>query len=986
MRFGNFVIVKNTLILLLIMLSAETGVAQRLISGTVRDKSSGEPLIGATVVDRDNPSKGTITDFEGNFELSIAENSGFLRVSYTGYTPIDVAIGSQTRLEISMEAGQILSEVIVIGYGTVKREDVTGSLQTVDSRNFNRGAITSPQELLAGKVPGVSITTGGGPDDGAQIRIRGESSLGASNDPLIVVDGIPLDGGGVSGNRNPLNIINPNDIETITVLKDASATAIYGSRAAAGVILITTKKGAAGSKLRVNYTGNVALGTPYNKVDVLNAEEFRAIMTQEFPDEDSLMGDASTDWQSEIYRNAYATDHSLGFTGAIGIMPYRASLGYTSKQGLLLNDHFGRYTAGINLSPGFLDNTLQVNIGFKGMLTQNQFAERGAIGSALSFDPTRPVYDDNSAYSGYSVWTLPNGNPNTLAPANPVSLLDINLRNDRSTVTRYILNASADYRLPFLEGLRANLSVGYDHSTGEGTLEIPGENVVAFAFDPINGGGRDSWYKQERTNEVLEFYLNYRAGKSDGHSIDWIGGYSWQHFYNNNSFRNSNAANTPSETVERSNVANELFLLSLFTRANYSYKSRFLLTLTLRGDATSRFAPENRWGLFPAAATAVKIFENNNKTLNSLKIRAGWGVTGQQDIGSPYVYQARYQLGLDNARYQFGDDFINTFRPNGYDRNIKWEETTTTNIGLDFSIVKDRLSGTLDLYQRQTEDLLNFIPVPAGTNLTNFIETNIGSMVNRGVELALNFTPIATQKLRWDVNANVAYNYNEITKLTATDDPNYKGIFTGGIAGGVGSTIQIHSVGFAPRSFFVFRQLYDENGALLERQYEDTNEDGVVNDDDKYRFEKPVADYIFGITSNFTIGKFDWSFAGRGNIGNFVYNNVATDMGFITRLFHPTLYLQNIHQSAVDTGIRNQAGATFSDHFVTDASFFRIDHVTVGYRLEPKFVDNLRIFATVQNPIVFTNYTGLDPEIGNGIDNNIYPRSRTYLFGVSVNF
>jgi iron complex outermembrane receptor protein len=976
----------NKLITLLLLTLPWALFSQRTITGVVKDKSTREPLIGANVTDRDNPAKGTITDIDGSFELTVDATTQALRFSYTGYASQDVSLQGISRVEVFLEAGKILSEIIVIGYGTVKKEDVTGSLQTVDARSFNRGAITSPQELLAGKVPGVAITTGGGPDDGSSIRIRGESSLGASNDPLFVVDGIPLDNGGVSGNRNPLNIINPNDIESITVLKDASATAIYGSRAAGGVILITTKKGSAGAALKVSYNGNVSWGSTFNRVDILDAEEFRAAVNAQFPDQVDLLGDASTDWQSEIYRTALATDHNISMSGALDIVPYRVSLGYTSKDGLLKNDNFGRYTAGINLSPGFLKNTLQVNVGFKGMLTQNTFAERGAIGAALSFDPTRPVFDPNSAYSGYTVWTLPNGNPNGLAPANPVSLLDRNLRDDRSTVQRYILNASADYRMPFLPALRANLNVGYDFSTGEGGVKIPGGNVVAFSFDPINGGGRDNSYSQKRTNEVIEFYLNYKASLGADHNFDVMGGYSWQHFYNENSFRNTDAANTPSETVERNNIANELFLLSLFSRANYSYKNRFLLTLTMRGDATSRFAPENRWGLFPALATAYKLIDNNNNNFNSLKLRAGWGVTGQQDIGSPYLFQARYQLSLDNARYQFGDSFINTFRPNGYDRNIKWEETTTINVGLDFSIVRNRLSGTIDFYERQTKDLLNFIPVPAGTNLTNFIETNIGNMVNRGVELSLNVSPISTGKLRWDISTNIAYNYNEITKLTATDDPDYKGIFTGGIAGGVGSNIQIHSVGFAPRSFYVYEQLYDENGRLLEGQFADRNKDGVVNEEDKYRYEKPAADYLFGITSNLSFGNFDFSFAGRANLGNFVYNNIATDMGYLQRLLHPTGYLSNVHRSAIDNNILNQASATFSDHFVTNASFFRLDHITLGYNFDKLIGDMMRVYGTVQNPVLITKYQGLDPELGNGIDNNVYPRPLTVLFGVSVTF
>ncbi len=984
MNLKNLVQVALALFMLVLAPSALSG--QRTITGTVYDAQTSEPLIGATVVDKATPSVGTITDFDGTFSLTVSATTTVLTISYTGYNSLDVDITGQNNIIVQLSSGVALEEVVVIGYGTVRRTDVTGSLQTVTTKDFNRGAITSPQELLAGKVPGVAITTGGGPDDASRIRIRGESSLGASNDPLFVVDGIPLDGGGVSGNRNPLNVINPNDIESITVLKDASATAIYGSRAAGGVILITTKKGAAGAKMQVSYNGNVSIGNAFNQVDILSPTEFRVAVEEQFPDRVDLLGDANTDWQSEIYRNAWAQDHNVSLSGALDIVPYRVSLGYTNKDGILLNDNFQRYTLGVNLSPGFLKNTLQVNVGLKGMLTENQFAERGAIGAALSFDPTRPVRDPNSPFSGYTAWVQTDGTPNPLAPANPVALLDRSLRNDNSTVRRYILNASADYRIPFLPELRANLNLGYDYSFGEGTVVIPGNNTVAFSFDPVNGGGINNRYEQTRTNSVLEFYLNYRKALNPDHVVDAMAGYSWQRFYNENAFRNSNAAGTPSETIERNNIANELYLLSLFSRVNYTFKERYLFTFTLRGDATSRFAPENRWGLFPAIAAAVKIIENDNAYFNNLKVRTGWGITGQQDIGSPYIYQPRYQQGLQNAQYQFGDSFVTTLRPNGYDRNIKWEETTTTNIAFDFSVIKNRLSGSLDFYQRDTRDLLNVIPVPAGTNLTNFIETNIGNMVNRGVELALFATPVSKGKISWDLGFNIAYNYNEITKLTATDDPDYQGIFTGGIAGGVGSTIQIHSVGFAPSSFFVFQQLYDENGRVLEGQFADRNGDGVVNDDDKYRFEKPAADYLIGLTSNLNIGKFDLSFAGRGNINNFVYNNVATDMGYFQRLVHPTLYLSNIHRSAVDNNIVNQANATFSDHFVTNASFFRMDHITLGYRFDQVLGEFLRVYGTVQNPFIITKYDGLDPEIGNGIDNNFYPRPRTFLLGVSVTF
>lgn len=478
--------------------------------------------------------------------------------------------------------------------------------------------------------------------------------------------------------------------------------------------------------------------------------------------------------------------------------------------------------------------------------------------------------------------------------------------------------------------------------------------------------------------------MNYKEsfGKSN---LDIMGGYSWQHFFVENKYKNSDSAGTLSETTEDKNPA-EFYLVSLFGRINYDFNSRYLLTLTVRRDGTSRFAPENRWGLFPAAALAVKVIENDNKMLNSVKLRAGWGVTGQQEIGDYYAYLARYQTGLENARYQFGDQFITTLRPNGYAGNIRWEETTTYNIGVDYSIVPNRFSGSIDIYQRDTKDLLNGIPVPAGTNLTNFITTNVGNMQNRGIEFAWNFTPILNDKVTWDVAANLAFNRNEITKLTATKDPSYPGILTGGIAGGVGSNIQIHSVGYAPSSFYVFKQQYDEDGNILEDVFEDINEDGIVNEDDKYQYENPTPDYTIGLTSNLNVGDFDLSFAGRANIGNFVYNNVQTDMGYYDRIYGSTNVLWNIHQSAIDNNVAQQNSLTFSDHFITNASFFRLDHVTLGYDFNKLVGKNIRAYATLQNPLVITKYKGLDPELGNGIDNNVYPRPRTTVIGISAQF
>lgn len=978
---------KFILLILGILFATEGLYSQRVISGKVIDAENGEPLIGATVVPKENQASGTITDYDGNFSLVVEEDAMFLVIRYVGFEGLELRISDEDNYLIRLAAGRTFDEVVIIGYGTVEREDVTGAIQTVNSSEFNQGAITSAQELLSGKVPGVNITTGGGgPDEGAEILIRGRSSLDASNAPLIVVDGVPLASGGISGNRNPLNIVNPQDIESITVLKDASATAIYGSRASGGVILITTKKGRVGQPLQINYNSNVSFGSATGKVNVLSPAEFRATMEEQFPDQVHLMGDNNIDWQDEIYRTAVGTDHNLNFSGStMEIIPYRLSLGYTFKEGILLTDQFERYTAGINISPQFLENRLQLNFGARGMITQNKFAERGAIGAALSFDPTRNKMDSESKFSGYTVWTDTDGNPNALAPVNPLSLLDRNLRTDDSDVNRYILNASADYRFSFLPQLRANLNLGYDYSRGKGAVNILGDNQVAYSFDLENGGGVRNTYEETRKNSLLEFYLNYqqRFGK---HRFDAMAGYSWQRFFDENSFFRSDAAGTEEFIIDQQGLARELLLLSVFSRVNYVFNDRFLLTFTLRADATSRFAPENRWGTFPAIAAAYRIINNDNQYFNSLRLRTGWGLTGQQDIGGYYIYQAVYEASLDNARYRLGDEFITTLRPNGYDRNIKWEQTQTFNIGLDFNIVSDRLTGTLDFYKRLTEDLLGFVDVPAGTNLTNRVFTNVGSMESEGVELALFSSPVYNENFRWDLSANVSYNKSVITGLTATDDEDFPGIPVGGIAGGVGSLIQLHSIGSQPASFYVLEQVYDENGNLIEGEFVDRNMDGMVGLADRYISKNPDPTWTVGISNRFNYKNWDFSFAGRANFGNYIYNNVATNLGNYNLMYHPTNYLVNIHRSAIDNDIREQANATFSDHFVTNASFFRMDHITLGYTFNSVLVDVLRVYATVQNAFVITDYEGLDPEIPGGIDNNFYPRPRTLLFGVSLTF
>jgi iron complex outermembrane receptor protein len=977
---ANSTLLKNLFTLLLFGLPMLV-FSQVTVNGTVTDADSGEPLIGVNILVK-GTSTGTVTDFDGKYEIDIPSEGSILVFSYTGYQSKDITIGKGVTYDVTLSSGEVLEEVVVIGYGSVKRKDATGSLQSVSSEDFNRGNITGPQELLSGKVAGVSITTDGAPGEGAKIRIRGETSLSASNDPLIVVDGVPLENYGVSGSRNPLNIINPNDVESITVLKDASAAAIYGNRAAGGVILIKNKKGEVGTGLRIGYNGNVSIANPTNKVPALNAEEFRQAIEDNFAEDHparTLMGDSNTNWQDLIYQQAVSHDHNLNLSGSFGWLPYRVSVGYSNIDGILKTDEFNRMTGNLSLNPGFFDNKLQVNLNGKFMNTNNRFANRGAIWQAASFDPTQAVYDEGNDWGGYTTWLLPNGNPNSLAPPNPLASLE--LRDDRSSVQRYIANTTIDYRFHFLPDLRADLNVAYDYRHSEGKVEVP--PYASFAWNE-NNPGESSTYGQEKYNSLFEYYMNYK--KALGlHVFDIMGGYSWQHFKVVNL---SITEDTGGTTVEANDPA-EYYLLSLYGRFNYTLSDRYLFTFTVRRDGTSRFAPENRWGLFPAAALAIKVLENENAYFDNLKLRFGWGITGQQEIGDYYAYQARYEASYDNARYQFGDEFITTLRPNGYDSNIQWEETESYNIGADFSIVKDRLSGSLDFYKRFTTNLLNYVPVPAGTNLTNYVTTNIGNMENQGFEVSLNLTPIKTDLVNWEIAANLSYNESVITKLTtaaAEADEEYKGVATGGIAGGVGSSIQIHSVGYAPSSFFVYKQLYDDDGNLLEGEFEDLNGDELINDDDKYRYEKPTADYFIGISNNLSIGDFYLNFGARASIGNYVYNNVQTDAGYINRMYNPTNYLSNIHKSGIDLNVKDQANLTFSDHFVTKADFLRFDHITLGYNLQKLLGQNVNVYLTMQNALLFTPYEGMDPEIGNGIDNNIYPRSKTFVIGLNANF
>jgi TonB-dependent starch-binding outer membrane protein SusC len=956
---------------------------QRTIIGSVTDATSREPLVGANIILKSDNTVGTVTDFEGKFSLEVPSNADFITITYVGYKDQDIAISTLNEVNVQMEEGEILQDVVVIGYGTVKREDATGSVQSITSESFNRGAITSPQDLIAGKIAGVSITTSGDPGGGAAIRIRGQSSINASSDPLIVIDGIPMDFGGVSGSRNYLNIINPNDIESMTVLKDASAAAIYGNRASGGVILITTKKGSAGSKVSFSYNGNLSQGQIAKSIDVLTGDEFRSVVNSYYPvghPSIALLGKENTDWQKLIYQDAFGQDHSLSASGSIGAtFPYRVSVGYTDKNGLLKTDNFNRYTGSLNINPKFFDNRLQTNFGIKASRSNNHFADRGAIGNALGFDPTQSPYDSSSVYGGFKTWVDVKGTPILVSPTNPLALLS--LRDDNSEVDEYILNGSIDYRFKFLPALRANLNLGYNNATGNGTVIVP--TTAAFAFV---AGGVDNTYFQNKENSVLEYYMNYKQGFGK-HNLDLMGGYSWQHFFEDRQYRNSNTdGSIVDERGPNNAIKQELYLVSLFSRLNYDFNDKYFLTLSLRRDGTSRFGPKNRNGLFPAAAVSMKVINNENSTFNFLKARFGFGVTGQENGGSYYAWQGTYRLSEDRAYYQFGDQFYPTLRPNNYNELIVWEENQTINLGVDLSIIRDRLNATIDVYDRKSRNAISRVNLPALQGLSNFGDQNIGTMSGKGIELSLNANVIKNKNISWNVVGNIAYNENKITKLVSDSDSTYIGLLTGGIAGGVGSNIQIYTPGYAPYSFYAYKQKYDENGKILENQFEDLNGDGKINESDKYRYKQRAPLYTIGLSSYFNFKNLDFSVATRANLGNFVYNNVQTDMGWLKRTYHPAGSLFNVTQSAVDLNVENQASLTFSDHFITDASFFKVDNMTLGYTFNNLLVKKFRLSFTAQNPIVLTKYEGIDPEIFSGIDNNTYPRPRTFLLGLTINF
>lgn len=971
-----------------LFLSVSAFAQQIPVKGFVKD-AAGEAVIGANVLVK-GTTNGTITDLDGRFVLN-APKGATITVTFVGYKMAEVAAAPSVVVTLQDDA-QALEAVVVIGYGTVKKNDLTGSVTAIKPDKLNRGLTTTATDMITGKIAGVNVTSdGGAPGSGTTIRVRGGSSLSASNNPLIVIDGLPIDNDGIKGVSNPLSSINPNDIETFTVLKDASATAIYGSRASNGVIIITTKKGAADTRPRITYDGSASMSAKVNEIKVMNADQFRDFVIGSFGEDSGaakLLGDANTDWQKEIFRTAFGTDQNVTVSGGLKNMPYRVSLGYTNQSGILNTSNFERYTGSFSLNPSLFDKHLNINLNAKGMIANSRFADTGAIGAAIAFDPTQPVMDGNSKYGGYFAWENPtSGEFISIASKNPVAMLE--QKKETALSKNLVANAQFDYKFHFLPDLKANLNLGMDLATGTQDVYYPKESPMGYIENGKTGSETIDKY-----NLLLDFFLQYSKELNENHHVDAMAGYSWQHFHRSteNGYNNLDNSNPTSYIFKT-----ESYLVSFFGRLNYSFKNKYLLTATLRDDGTSRFAKGNRWGLFPSVALGWRVkeeaFLKNVDAVSDLKLRLGYGITGQQDLQQgDYPYMPTYFAGQDGAYYQFGDDKqVAISRPNGFNPDLKWEETTTWNVGLDFGFANNRITAAVDYYYRETKDLINVIDVPAGTNFKNRIVSNIGSLKNSGLEFSINAKPIVTKDWMWDLGFNVAWNNTEITQLTAQDNAATI-VPTGYIEGGTGNTVQAQGVGNPISSFYVYQQVYDEAGKPIEGLYVDRNGDGQVNDSDKYFYKKPAADVTMGFTSKLIYKSWDFSFSLRASLNNYVYNNVASFNAPLSEgWINNKGYLSNRPFSAFNTNFQNMN--LLSDYYVQNASFLRFDNITVGYAFKNLFKSlNGRVYGTVQNPFVLTKYDGLDPEVANagdktlGIDKNVYPRPLVGIFGLSLNF
>lgn len=965
-----------------------TAYAQTTISGLVIDGNK-EPIIGASVFVK-GTSTGTATDIDGKFTLKVPNANSTLVISYVGCQTLEIPASSPSLKSgiVMKEDAQNLDELVVIGYGSVKKSDATGSVMAIKPDDFNKGNRVTAQDALVGKMAGVNVVSGtGAPGSGATIRIRSGASLSASNDPLIVIDGVPIDNSSIEGSSNIISSINPEDIETFTVLKDASATAIYGSRASNGVIVITTKTGT--DKVRINYSGNFSASTKAKTLDVLSADEFRQFVpTVTGVPSDVKLGTANTDWQKEIFRTALGTEQNLSITGKVKAIasPYRVSVGYTNQNGIIKTNNYQRVSFGGNIAPSLLDNHLTANLNVKVSFEDNRKVDGSVVNNALRYDPTRPVMTGSSTAStdpglGYFIWTN-GGSPMAIQTDNPVAVLD--LTNKKNKVTRSIGSAAIAYKVHGLEDLKLNVNLGYDVLRSKYSNEVPELAGMMYTANQKDGTGLSENGTQDKRNYLLDAFANYdkEFGK---HNFGIMAGYGWQHFWKKYDLTTCDTKGN--KLASDYHYESEYYLLSFYGRANYSYDNRYLATVTMRTDASSRFAKNNRWGLFPSVALAWRIsqedFLKDQTTLSDLKLRLGYGVTGQQDILNDYPYMTTFSVSYPESSYKFGDTWYNTYRPNGYDNDIKWESTTTWNVGIDYGFFGNRIFGTIDYYKRFTKNLLNTINVLSGTNYSSVITTNIGKMENQGVEFAINAVPVRTSDFEWTVGFNYTWNDSKITKLN-TIDTGSNFVNTGSISG-TGKTVQVFMVGERPYTFYLAKQAYDENGKPLEGKY--VQPDGSISSTEtRYATGKSAlpSSYL-GFNTRFTYKNWDLAVSGHGSFGNYVYNYVAADQ-YVQSVYSDQGNFSNILRSTRDLGFETQQ--LYSDMWLEKGSFFRFDNISLGYTFKKLWNDssNLRLTLGVSNVATITSYSGIDPELSNGIDREVYPRPRTYSFGVNLTF
>ncbi|MFC2437674.1 MAG: SusC/RagA family TonB-linked outer membrane protein [Prevotella melaninogenica] len=1009
------------LTLLLGLFLSVSAFAQSTITGQVKD-ATGEPVIGASVL-INGTSNGTVTDLDGNFSVSV-QPGATLTISYIGFQKQQVAATNGMVITLQEDQAQQMNEVVVIGYGAVKKSDLTGSVTALKPDSKNKGLVVNAQDMLAGKVAGVSVTSDGGtPGGGANIRIRGGSSLNASNNPLIVIDGVAMDQTGIKGVSNPLSLVNPQDIESFNVLKDASATAIYGSRGSNGVIIITTKKGRRG--LQVSYNGSFTVSRNSKNLDVLSADEYRSLIAKKFgtdlytldsngnkvPTAYSRLGSANTNWQNEIFRTALSHDHNVAVSGQVGDwLPYRVSAGYTNQQGIIKTSNFERFTGALTLSPSFLNDHLKVTLNAKGMWTKNRYADGEAIKAARQFDPTQPVYASGyDNFGGYYQW-LDDGTalndsswPKTyysLATKNPVSIL--NLKNDRAISRDFLGSADVDYKVHGFEDLRFHVTAGVDVAKGRQVTDVDPASPQAIYY------GSYGWESQLKRNMQLSAYAQYYHDFNDKakNHFDIMAGYEWAHFWHNTknaywSYYPSTNGDATLAGKQRNYApyyyATENYLVSFFGRANWSLMDgRYMVTATVRNDGSSRF--KEHWATFPSFAFAWRINEENLfkqiDWLSDLKLRLSWGMTGQQEGIGDYNYFAIYEMNTGNESTYPTAGNGSLARPKAYDPNLKWETTTSYNVGLDWGVLKQRLTGSIDWYYRKTTDLLNSATVPAGANFRNQVMSNIGSMYNMGVETSLHWLAVNAKDFNWTMDYNFTYNYNKITNLNGGSDPNYF-VPTGGISAGTGGNIQAQHVGNAVNSFHVFQQAYDKNGKPLEGVVVDRNSDGKITDADKYYYKAPAAPVTMGFASRFEYRNWDLGFALRASLGNYVYNDAfaSTSNMSNSEIFVKSKFLVNRPTDVVaDNWLSTETTSTQTDYWVQNASFLKMDNITLGYSFANLLKQGSwngitgRIYGTVNNVFCLTKYKGLDPEVFNGIDNNLYPRPISFILGLNLNF